>query len=411
MLNVKSIRADFPVLQKREIVYFDSACTTLKPKQVLEAVSWYYENSGVCAERSTHALGAELTEKIQRARENILRYFGADNSYCLIFTKNATEAINIVANSFKFGKKKKIIISDREHNSNLVPWLVQKRRGLAITVVPSRKDLEYDIGFFERQLSKSVGLISLVHISNIDGYVLPIREIISDAHRKGIPVMIDAAQSSLHKKPNVSKLDLDFLAFSGHKMCGPSIGGLICKKELLSKISPLVYGGGAVEKSTEKKYVLKSSNSGFEAGLQDYAGIIGLDTACHYLNRIGYKNIEKYERRLDKLLTSGLLETDGLQYVGVSDIRKKVAIVNFRIKGFSSAEVAIILDELYRIAVRSGMHCAHNWYLRNRLQPSVRASLCFYNTKEEVELFLEAVSKTASMIKEKKFSQTKSSIR
>ncbi|MEM4598560.1 MAG: aminotransferase class V-fold PLP-dependent enzyme [Candidatus Diapherotrites archaeon] len=399
MLKPKKIRSDFPVLQRRKIVYFDNACTTLRPKQVLDAVSWYYQNSGACAERSMHALGIELTERLCRARESILRYFRADDSYCIIFTKNATEAINIVANSYAFGKNKKVILSDREHNSNLVPWLAQKKRKVSVSVVPSKKDFEFDISAFVKFVSKGAGLMSVVHISNIDGYELPVEEIISVAHDEEIPVMLDAAQSALHKRPNVSKLDADFLAFSGHKMCGPSIGGLICKKEFLCKLSPLVFGGGAVEEAKESSYKLKQGHAGFEAGLQDYAGIIGLEAACQYIEKIGHKNIESYERKLDKELTSGLLGIKGVKFVGVSEPTKKIAIANFCVEGLSSADVAIMLDELYGIAVRSGMHCAHNWYRRNNLQPSVRASLCFYNTKEEVELFLEAVGKTASIKK------------
>jgi len=400
-LNIKRIRADFPVLQS-DVIYFDNACMTLRPKQVIDAMDWYYNKNCACAERSLHRLGAELTDKVENARENIKKFFGADNSYELIFTKNTTEAINLVAHGFCFKEKDEVIISDREHNSNLVPWLALREKGLICNHVPSMQSFEFDLDKFSSLLSRRTRLVSVVHVSNIDGYKMPAKEIIKIAHENKTPVLLDAAQSAGHIKMNVKKLDVDFAAVSAHKMCGPIIGCLIAKKEMIAKIKPLVYGGGTVESTTLSSYKLTKSPEAFEAGLQNYAAILGFEEACNYLKKIGMEKIEKYEDELNKVITKGLFKIEGLYFIGVKDARKRIAIASFGLQNIDASDVAIMLDELHAIAVRAGKHCAHSWFNAHKMPSSVRASLYFYNTKEEVGIFVEELEKIAKLIKNKK---------
>ncbi|MEM4662868.1 MAG: aminotransferase class V-fold PLP-dependent enzyme, partial [Candidatus Diapherotrites archaeon] len=234
-----------------------------------------------------------------------------------------------------------------------------------------------------------------------------VSEIVSVAHDKNIPVMLDAAQSAGHVKINLKKMGADMLAFSGHKMCGPFIGALVCKKEILKRLSPLIFGGGMVEETTTKSYKIKDDYKGFEAGLQDCASILGLETACKYLEKIGFKRIENYENKLTKRLTKGLSNFQEVSFIGVAEPKNKIAIVNFVLKGTSSMDVAMLLDELGGIAVRSGMHCAHSWYKKYSLPPSVRASLYFYNTTEEVDIFLEKIEQITKIKKGKDISRTR----
>ncbi|MCD6247417.1 MAG: cysteine desulfurase [Candidatus Diapherotrites archaeon] len=395
-LNVAKIRRDFPVLKEKEIIYLDNACMTLRPKQVIDAIKWYYENNCACSGRSLHKLSEELNENIALARETIKKFFNA-HDYELIFTKNTTEAINTVAFGMKFKRGAKVITSDREHNSNLVPWLVLRRAGVKHFAVPSAENFEFNLESLHKMLDKKVKLVSVVHISNIDGYRLPIEEIIKLSHDFGAKVLVDGAQSAGHIKVDLKKLDPDFFTISAHKACGPIIGCLFVKKELVDKLKPLIYGGGTVSNTTLNSFKLINDYRKFEAGLQDYAGIIGFGEACNYLKKVGMKNIEKHEKVLTAKLMKAFANIDNVKLVGMHNPKKCSGIVSFNIEGLTSHDVALMLDEARNIAVRSGKHCAHAWFNKNRLPGCVRASYYLYNSLSEINALIEEVSKIAEI--------------
>ena len=307
-LNAEKIRQDFPVLHKKidgkPIIYFDNACMTLRPLPVIEAILKYYEEYPYCGERSAHKLGKKVTEETEKARKTIKDFLGAKNEKEIVFTKNATEAINLVARSFGFKSGDVILTTDREHNSNLLPWQALKRIGVRHEVVKSRPDGTFDLQAFEKRMDKSVKLVAIVHTSNLDGYTTPVPEITKIVHDWRSLVLLDAAQSAGHKEIDVSKFDVDFLACSGHKMMGPSgIGVLYGKYHLLKELNPFLMGGGTVNSSTYDTADYQKPPERFEAGLQNYAGMVGMAEAARYIQRIGRANIAKHELAMNKKVT------------------------------------------------------------------------------------------------------------
>lgn len=399
--NVDVIRRDFPILEKKGIIYLDNACMTLRPSDVIESIKWYYESSCACAGRSVHKLSEELGERIAFARETIKKFFNASD-YEIIFTKNTTEAINTVALGMSLKKGEKVITSDREHNSNLIPWIALQSRGVKHLAVPSTESFEFNLEKLHKMLDRNVEIVSVVHISNIDGYKLPIKEIIKLSHDFGAKVLVDGAQSAGHIKVDLKRLKPDFFAVSAHKACGPVIGCLFVKKEFVSELKPLLYGGGAVSNATLNSFELIKDYRKFEAGLQDYAGIIGFGKACEYLKRIGMKNTEKHDKALSTELLNGLENIDNVKLVGVHDPKKCSGIVSFNIEGLTSHDVALMLDESRNIAVRSGKHCAHAWFNKNKLSGCVRASHYFYNSLSEINVLVEEIGKIAEIAEKMK---------
>jgi len=378
-MNLDKIRQDFPVL-KNDIIYFDSACMSLKPVQVVNKINEYYNEYPACAGRSYHKLSKKVTEEVEKTRI-LLKKFVNSKRHELIFTKNTTEAINLVANSLKISS---VLTSDREHNSNLLPWMKFKH-----DVVKSKD--EFDLEDYKSKV-KDFDLISVVFTSNLDAYTLPVNEIIKIAHENKKLVLLDAAQTIPHKEINLTKLNADFLVFSGHKMLGPSgTGGLFGKKELLEKMNTFMVGGETVGNSTYKDFELLDVPQRFEAGLQNYAGIIGLQEAVNYLKKIGLKNIEAHEKKLVKFLIDNL----DVNLIGINEGN----IFNFNVEKMGSHEVAQILDNSANIAVRSGMHCCHSWFNARNLNGSVRASMYLYNTLEECQKFVEEVNKIKELVK------------
>ncbi|MFH1770630.1 MAG: cysteine desulfurase [archaeon] len=396
-LNVNKLREDFPVLKKK-IVYFDNSCVTLKPRQVIEAMNRYYEEFPACAGRSMHQFGNEVTEEVEKARNTIKKFINAKKSEEIIFTRNTTEGINLVANSFKFEKGDKVLITDKEHNSNLLPWQILAEKGIIrLKVLGSKEDNTFNMDAFKREV-KDVRLVSVVHTSNMDGVTNPVKEIIKAAHKEGALVMLDAAQSVPHHEIDVKKLDVDFLAFSGHKMLGPSgMGVLYGKKALLEDLNMYMVGGETVKDTTYSTRVEEDLPHRFEAGLQNYAGIIGLAEAAKYLMKIGLKNIEKHETKLNKMLTKGLEEIGDITIIG-PEAEKRGGIVSFNLGKQDSHQVALLMDNSANIMLRSGAHCVHSWFNKHKMAGSVRASLYFYNTEEEVEFFLENLKKIKKML-------------
>jgi len=390
-VKIEKIRADFPVL-KKGIIYFDNACMTLRPKQVIEAMNEYYYEFPACPGRSLHQLGNKASEAIAIARKKIARFIGAKNEKEIVFTRNTTEAINLIAHSLKFGKKNTVLSSDREHNSNLVPWIIARERGIKHVIVKEKESHEFDLDAFSEAMNESVKLVSIVHASNLDGYILPVKEIIKTAHDFNALVLLDGAQSAPHSPLNVKKMDCDFFAFSSHKALGPSgIGALYGKKHLLEELRPFISGGSTVSNSTYESAEFLEVPEKLEGGLQDVAGIIGFGKACDYIEKIGRSRIAKHERKLNKKFQSGLLELEKAEIIGVKDTEKKTGITSFNIGKLDSHEVALLLDEA-KIAMRSGMHCLHSWFNAHKLRGAVRASFYAYNTEWEVEKALLELS-------------------
>ncbi|MBS3065478.1 cysteine desulfurase [Candidatus Pacearchaeota archaeon] len=383
-MNINKIRADFKILnQKNAPVYFDNACTTLRPNSVIDKMREYYEIYPSCGGRSHHKIGERVTEEVLKARIEVAKFFNAKNESEIIFTRNTTEGINLVANSLKWKKGDKVLCSDKEHNSNLVPWLLAKQRGILKHEVFRFGDLND----FSKKV-RGARLVSIVHTSNVDGTSQDVKEMIKIAHENNSIVLIDTAQSAPHKETDVRKLDCDFLACSGHKMLGPSgMGVLYGKMDLLKQLNQFIVGGETVTNTNYTSFDAEKVPEKFEAGLQDYGGIVGFAEALKYLKKIGLNEIERYEQKLNERLTSGLLNL-GVNIIGSKDAKLRGGIVGFNVGKADSHDVSMMLDS-YNIATRSGMHCAHSWFNAHSIKGCSRASFYIYNTEDEVDFMLE----------------------
>jgi cysteine desulfurase/selenocysteine lyase len=400
-MDINKIREDFPILNKKingkPFIYFDSACTSLKPKKVIDAILEYYTEYTGCAGRSVHKFATRTTEEFEKAREKVAKFINAKKSEEIIWTKNTTEAINLISHSFRFNKGDKVLTTNLEHSSGLMPWQLRAEKGdVNLDFVLCNNEGEFNIEEFKNKINKKTKLISIIHASNVTGTKAPLEEIIKIAHDNGSLVLVDGAQSVPHFSVDVRKLDIDFLAFSGHKMCGPTgIGCLYGKYDLLKELQPFILGGETIKDADLKYHVLEEIPQRFEGGIQHYSGAIGLGAAVDYLYAIGMKNIETYEKELAKLLIEGLLTVPRIDLIGPKDYKKKSALAAFNIKGMEPHDIAIMLDE-QNIFVRSGMHCAypiHKFLHENK--GSARASLYFYNTKDEVKIFIEKLNNIA----------------
>lgn len=403
-MDLKKIRQDFPMLQggpgQKQIVYFDNACQTLRPKPVVDAINQYYLKSSACGGRSMHQLAAEVTRNCDQARATLARFLGAPKKEEVVFTRNTTEGINLVAHSLALQSGDVVLISDKEHNSNLIPWqTLAKKKGIEVKIVPSKADNTFDLAAYEHMLDKKVKLVSFGYTSNLDGVTIPAAEIVKKAHQNGALVLLDAAQSVPHMKTNVKALDVDFLALSGHKMLGPSgMGVLYGKYQLLEKLEPFMVGGDTVASSTYTTCEFLPPPEKFEAGLQDYAGIIGLGAAAKYLMDVGADAIQKQEALLNEYVTAEIKDIAGLKLIGPADPKLRGGIVTFYIEGIDSHRIALMLDQMANIAVRSGQHCVHSWFHAKKITGSVRASLYFYNTQEEAALLVANLKKIRKVL-------------
>ncbi len=406
-MNVTKIREDFPILQEKlkgkPIIYFDNACMALRPKQMIDAMNEYYYKYPGCAGRSMHKIGNMATENYEKARKTIAGFLGTNDSREIVFTRNTTEGINLVANSLGLGKGDIVITSDREHNSNLLPWqMLSKKKGIKHEIVFSAPDTTFDIGEFERKVESvgdSLKLVSIVHTSNLDGYTLPIKKIIDISHDAGALVLVDGAQSVPHQEVDVKKLDIDFLAFSGHKMMGPSgMGVLYGKYELLEKLEPFIIGGDTVKDTTYESCIFLSPPEKFEAGLQNYAGAIGMAAAAKYIEKIGFDKIESHERKLNEIITDGIKDIKGLRILGPQDPKLRSGVISFNIEGIFPHDIAMMMDDMENIMIRSGAHCVHSWFNNYGIRGSARASLYLYNTKEEADLFVATLGKISELV-------------
>ena len=403
-MNLNEIRRDFPILQtkpgQKPVVYLDTACQSLRPQQVIDVINDYYLKSSACSGRSMHKLAAEVTQKCDEARSQVAKFIGAAKKEEIIFTRNTTEGINLIANTLDLKPGDVVLISGKEHNSNLIPWqIAAKRKGIQVKVLASTTDGCFDLENFEKELTPQVKLVSLGFSSNLDGVTIPAEQVVRLAHKHGSHVLLDAAQTAPHHKINVRVLDVDFLAFSGHKMLGPSGTGVLYGKfKLLEKLEPFMVGGETVASSTYETCEFLPVPEKFEAGLQDYAGIIGLGAAAKYLQAIGFEAIQKQELLLNQAITAGIQKIEGLTIIGPADPALRAGIISFYIDGIDSHRIALMLDQMANICVRSGQHCVHSWFNAHHIKGAVRASTYFYNTIEEAELFIENLKKIRKVL-------------
>jgi cysteine desulfurase/selenocysteine lyase len=347
-----------------------------------------------------HQLAAAITNQCDDARAQIARFIGAGRKEEIVFTRNTTEGINLVANSLELHPGDVVLITGKEHNSNLIPWqMLVKKVGIRLQILQPKEDGTFDMAAFEQALAKPVRLVSFGFSSNLDGVILPAEQIIKLAHKHGALVLLDAAQTAPHHKINVRALDVDFLAFSGHKLLGPSgTGVLYGKYKLLDALSPFLVGGDTVATSTYETCEFLPVPEKFEAGLQDYAGIIGLGEAVRYVQTVGFDAIQKQELLLNRCLTDGTVDIPGFYLIGPADPALRGGIFTFYIDGIDSHRIALMLDQMSNICVRSGQHCVHSWFNEHHIKGSVRASVYFYNTQEEAELFVENLKKIRKVL-------------
>ncbi|MFY9289521.1 MAG: family 2A encapsulin nanocompartment cargo protein cysteine desulfurase [Methylorubrum rhodinum] len=395
--DVEHVRKDFPALHQsvngHRLVWLDNAATTHKPQSVIDATSEFYARHNSNIHRAAHTLAARSTDLFEGGREKTRRFVNAPSKDDIVFLRGTTEAINLVANSYgraNIGPGDEIIVSTIEHHANIVPWqLLAQQTGATLRVIPvdDRGDIIFEQ--YAALLSGRTKIVSVTHVANALGTVNPIQEIIALAHAYGVPVLVDAAQSTPHIPIDVQALDADFLVFSGHKVFGPTgIGALYGKKHLLEAMPPWQGGGHMIEDVTFAKTVYKGAPEKFEAGTPDIAGAVGLGAALDYLESVGLPAISAYEHDLLEYAEGGLAEIKGLRLIGTA--RHKASVMSFTIDGLTNETVAHHLDA-HGIAVRSGHHCALPALRRFGVDQSVRASLAFYNTREDVDVFLAAL--------------------
>ena len=403
MKNISDIRGDFPLLSRRvydkQLVYFDNGATTQKPQCVLDAVREVYTTYNGNVHRGVHAMSDLTSEAYENAREKIRLFVNAPKKEEIIFTSGTTGSINAVA--FSFGERyiksgDEIIISHLEHHANIVPWqMVCERKGALLRVIPVNDDGEIIFEEYLRLLSKKSKLVAVAQASNALGSLLPVKEIINAAHSLNVPVLIDGAQGIQHGNVDLTSFDCDFYAFSGHKIYGPTgIGVLYGKEKWLSEMPPYQGGGDMVDKVTFEKTTYNQLPFKFEAGTMNYAGAIGLARALDYVTSIGRIDIENREKELLNYATKRLSVIKGLKIYGTS--AKKIPTISFLLNGIHQYDTGTILDKL-GIAVRTGTHCAQPVMARYGIEGTVRASLCFYNTLEEIDILAEGIEKVKKM--------------
>ena len=403
MLDIQKIRADFPILSQKvngkPLVYFDNGATSQKPKVVIDAITNYYEEINANIHRGVHTLSQLATDAYEISRGKIQNHINAKFSHEVIFTSGTTHSINAVANGFasilKMGDE--VMVSALEHHSNIVPWqMLCEKTGAILKVIPMNENGELIMSDFDKLLSGKTKIVTVNHISNALGTINPIEYMIEKAHQVGAAILIDGAQATPHLKPDVQALDCDFYVFSGHKICGPTgVGILYGKEEWLRKLPPYQGGGEMIATVSFEKTTYADLPHKFEAGTPNIEGGIVLGTAIDYLNEIGFENIAKYEHELLVYATEKLLEIEGLKIYGTA--KEKTSVISFNIEGIHPYDIGTIIDKL-GIAVRTGHHCAQPIMDFYKIPGTIRASFAFYNTKEEIDIFVEAVKKAQMML-------------
>ena len=396
-----SIRDDFPILQNRKMAYLDSGATTQKPKQVIEAIEKFYENNNANPHRGAYSLSIEATEEYENTRKKIAKFINARYEEEIIFSKNASESLNLVAYSYGLDNLKKddeVVISIMEHHSNLVPWqCVTGKTQSNLKYMYVNENYELSKEEIESKITDKTKIVAITHVSNVLGTINPVKEIIKYAHKKGAIVIVDASQSIPHMKIDVQDLDADFLAFSGHKMLAPlGIGVLYGKREILNKMNPFLMGGDMIEYVYEQKTTFAPLPNKFEAGTQNVEGVIGLGSAIDYISNLGYEKIQEIEDELLDYAREELSKLDFLKIYMTPNRKNHSAVISFNIKGVHPHDVASTLDS-ENVCVRSGNHCAQPLLRYLGEDSTCRMSLYFYNTKQDIDMLVEALKKAYKM--------------
>lgn len=403
MIDIAKIRSDFPILSRKiydkPLVYFDNGATTHKPACVVDKITEMYYTVNSNVHRGVHFLSQEATNAHENSRKTVQRFINAKSSNEIVFTRGATEAINLVASSFcreLCNAGDEILITEMEHHSNIVPWQIQgETAGTHLRVAPINENGELIVDEFEKKITDRTKLISVIHISNVLGTINPIKKIIEIAHSRGIPVLIDAAQSIQHTEIDVQDLDCDFLVFSSHKIYGPTgIGVLYGKEKWLEKMPPYQGGGEMISSVSFEKTTYNELPYKFEAGTPDFIGSSALASALDYVSAIGIKNIFNYEDELLRYATGKLLQIEGLEIIG--NARQKSSVISFLINNIHPYDMGTLLDRM-GVAIRTGHHCAEPLMRRLGIEGTMRASFAIYNTKEEVDIFVDAIKRIVKM--------------
>lgn len=393
--DVDAVRGDFPALDQafggKPPIYFDNACTTLRPRQVIDAITEYYRLYPSCHGRTMHRFGRLTTKKYEAGRKRLARFIGARKRHRLIFVRNVTEAVNLVARGLRWQAGQVVVTGAAEHNSNLLPWQrLARETAVERRIVPLADDLTFDMQAYEAALDTDVRLVSLAHTSNLTGCTVPVADIVKRAHEHGALVFIDGAQSAPHQPVDVDRLGADYYAFSCHKMLGPSGFGVLCATDsALREVEPLLTGGETVTDTTYRDAAYADPPDRYEAGLQNYAGACGAAAAADYLTQLGLADIHAHEVALNRHLSDALAYLPGVHLLGPDDPALRGGIVNFCVDGFDPQQLALLLDRTSNIMVRAGAHCVHSWYNATGTPHSVRASFYAYNTHGEVDVLIE----------------------
>lgn len=398
-MNVQEVRKMFPILHQEvnghPLVYLDSAATSQKPVQVIEAINDYYRRYNSNVHRGVHTLGTHATDAYEGAREKIRNFINANSTEEIIFTRGTTTALNLVAASYgraNVGPEDEIVITPMEHHSNIIPWQqLARATGATLKYMPLQDDGSINIKDVEETITDKTKIVSVMQVSNVLGAVNPIKEITKIAHKYGAVMVVDGAQSAPHMNVDVKDLDCDFFAFSAHKMCGPTgIGALYGKKKHLEKMEPIEFGGEMIDFVGLQESTWKELPWKFEGGTPIIAGAIGMGAAIDFLNEIGMDNIDKHEDKLVKYAISRLEEVDGVEVYGP---KKRAGIVTFNCDDVHPHDVATVLDS-EGVAVRAGHHCAQPLMKWLNVNATARASFYLYNTEEEVDVFVKSLIKT-----------------
>lgn len=402
-IDIHKVRNDFPILDqqvyKKPLVYLDNGATTQKPKVVIDEVANIYSQQNANIHRGVHYLSEQLTQKYEDARKVVQNFIHAAHDHEVIFTSGTTESINAIAYSFGYKfihEGDEIIISTLEHHANIVPWqMLCERKNASLKIIPINDKGELLLDEYEKLLSSRTKIVAVNHVSNALGTINDVKKIIDIAHQKDIPVLIDGAQSIQHGKVDVQVLDCDFYVFSGHKIYGPNgIGVLYGKEKWLNELPPFMTGGEMIKNVTFEKTTFNELPFKFEAGTPNYVGAIGLAKAIKYIQGIGLENIEAHEKELLEYATQKLNAMEGLKIIGTSE--QKISVISFILENIHHYDAGMVLDKM-GVAVRTGHHCAEPVMHRFNIEGTIRASLAFYNTKEEVDRLCEALMTVKQM--------------
>ncbi len=409
--DLSSCKKDFPIFERKvrggnSLIYLDSGATSQKPNSVIEAESNFYRTVNAAVHRGAHLLAEEASETYESAREKVAAFIGAKSNE-VIFTKSATESLNMIAYSFgnpdsriniKAGDQ--IVVTEMEHHANLIPWQqLAKRTGAELRWLSVTADGRIDLTNLDQVITKKTKIVAITHQSNVLGSILPVETLVKAAHGVGALVVLDACQSAPHFALDIKKLDIDFLAFSGHKTLGPTgIGVLWGKYDLLEKLEPSLFGGSMVDSVTMESATWAATPRKFEAGVPNMAQAVGLSAAIDYLNKIGMHNIAQHEQDLTSYLLKGITSISGVKVIGPVDMKDRGGVVSFTVDGVHPHDVGQVLDQ-YGIAVRTGHHCAWPLMRKLNLVGTTRASLYLYNSKSDVDSLLESIERVKSYFK------------